>query len=90
MEDDAAAAADGEGADAGSAPGPSQLPEVELYSYLLLLVYLLDRKQFTQVRCCGRGMEGDAVVAVCSAMRWRPVECAAAVLLATLAIVLIS
>lgn len=52
MEDDAtAAAADAEGGgDAGAASGPSQLPEVELYSYLLVLVYLLDRKHFTQAR----------------------------------------
>eukprot|EP00882_Tetradesmus_deserticola_P014365 GHRQ01015276.1.p1 GENE.GHRQ01015276.1~~GHRQ01015276.1.p1 ORF type:complete len:403 (+),score=216.15 GHRQ01015276.1:614-1822(+) len=51
MEDDATAAGDaGDGADAGSAPGPSQLPEVELYMYLLLLVNLLDRKQFAQAR----------------------------------------
>jgi hypothetical protein len=57
MEEDAAAAAaaGGEGADVGSAPGPSQLPEVELYSYLLVLLYLLDRKEFTQVRA--RGLE---------------------------------
>lgn len=52
MEDDATTAAAGAegGGDAGAAPGPSQLPEVELYSYLLVLVYLLDRKHFTQVR----------------------------------------
>lgn len=53
MEDDAAAAAEdgaGEGADAGAAAGPSQLPEVELYMYLLVLVYLLDRKHFAQAR----------------------------------------
>uniref|UniRef100_A0A383WN77 PCI domain-containing protein n=1 Tax=Tetradesmus obliquus TaxID=3088 RepID=A0A383WN77_TETOB len=52
MEDDAtAAAADAEGGgDAGAASGPSQLPEVELYSYLLVLVYLLDRKHFRQAR----------------------------------------
>jgi hypothetical protein len=78
MEDDAAAAAaaDGEGADAGSAPGPSQLPEVELYSYLLLLVYLLDRKQFTQVRCCGIWWDGDTVCAVlCCALKASGCSC---------------
>jgi hypothetical protein len=60
MEDDAAAAEDGagEGADAGAAAGPSQLPEVELYMYLLVLIHLLDRKHFAQVggaSCLCRG-----------------------------------
>jgi hypothetical protein len=59
MEDDstAAAAADGgvDGADGGAVPGPSQLPEVELYSYLLVLVHLLDRKHFKQVRAFALG-----------------------------------
>ncbi|KAF6258690.1 26S proteasome regulatory complex [Scenedesmus sp. NREL 46B-D3] len=51
MEDDATKAGDAaDGADAGSAPAPSQLPEVELYMYLLVLVYLLDSKQFAQAR----------------------------------------
>jgi hypothetical protein len=71
MEDDAAAAAAdgaGEAADAGSAPGPSQLPEVELYSYLLVLLHLLDRKHFTQVRPDGFCRKG-ALCLLCPAVR---------------------
>lgn len=45
MEDDSAAADS-----IATAPTSSRLPEVELYLYLLVLVYLLDRKQYTQVR----------------------------------------
>lgn len=51
MEDDSATSA----ADAAAAAASSRLPEVELYVYLLVLVYLLDRKQYTQVVCLAYG-----------------------------------
>lgn len=47
MEDDSAAA---EPAAAAPPPLSNPLPEVELYLYLLVLMYLLDRKQYTQAR----------------------------------------
>jgi hypothetical protein len=35
---------------AAEAPAPSSLPEVELYSCLLLLMFLTDKKMHKQVR----------------------------------------
>eukprot|EP00878_Enallax_costatus_P040285 GHUV01046400.1.p1 GENE.GHUV01046400.1~~GHUV01046400.1.p1 ORF type:complete len:130 (-),score=32.66 GHUV01046400.1:219-608(-) len=46
MEDDSAPA---DAAAAAPPPVSSQLPEVELYIHLLVLMYLLDRKQYKQV-----------------------------------------
>ena len=46
MEDDSAPA---DAAAATQPPASSSLPEVELYIHLLVLMYLLDRKQYKQV-----------------------------------------
>jgi len=35
----------------------SNLPEVELYMYLLVLMFLLDRQQHTQVGACRKELE---------------------------------
>lgn len=53
-EDSSTAQDDGKAAAAAGdlAARVSGLPEVELYLYLLLLIYLLDNQRHTQVRVC--------------------------------------
>jgi hypothetical protein len=53
-EDSSTAQGDGKAAAAAGdlAARVSGLPEVELYLYLLLLIYLLDKQRHTQVRVC--------------------------------------
>ena len=62
--DDGTAAANGSAAADSAAstplPAPSSLPEVELYAYLLILMILIDNKQYEQVGWVG-GREGGWV-----------------------------
>jgi len=52
MEEDSAMQVDGQSAAAAAEPvgRVSSLPEVELYLYLLVLIYLLDKQRHEQVQ----------------------------------------
>ena len=55
MDADGAAAANGSEAPAAAAPAPSSLPEVEMFAYLLTIMFLLDHKQYEQVQAAAAG-----------------------------------